>query len=152
MPDGLPTTDDVAAIVRVRAKGRFGADTPSSGTFDENTNPTAEDVQSMITKAARLVFVDTGPYTSIPEDLQPVATDVIALRAAMMVELSVAPEQTVSDTSVYAVLEKEFASQMKSLVSGIRESVRTGQATVAGDGAGPRSNFPAPSGVSGAAW
>ena len=96
--DYAPTLDEVAAIVPSRAKNQYGR----ISTFDETTQPTGDQVQSIIDRSAAKVFSKIGePPSALLED----AKEIVTLRAAMLVELTYFGDQIRSDRSPYTELK-----------------------------------------------
>lgn len=93
------TVDDVGAILRARTKDLDGVEI---GTFNANTRPTDVEVQRLIDMAYAEVTGRCGLYIGDP--CASSGTQLVALRAAMWVEISYWPEQVRSDRSVYREL------------------------------------------------
>lgn len=91
-----PVIADVGALLRARTKDDDGNEL---GTFTTNTRPTDAQVSVLIQNAQD--FVTAAVDTDIPELAWPMARSVIALRAAMLVELSYFPEQIPTGRSPY---------------------------------------------------
>lgn len=98
-----PTVGDIAAILRARAvlPGGFRGDT-----FTDQTTPTAQQVQDLITLYAPLVFARLGRlddlYCANAEDLRAAATALAAQRVALEVEASYWPEEVEDAAAVEA--------------------------------------------------
>jgi hypothetical protein len=99
--DYTPTLEDVAALVPSRAKNQYGRIT----TFDGTTQPTGTQVQSVIDRAVRSVYGRIGDPADALLDM---AKDIVALRAAMLVELTYFGDQIRSDRSPYAALQELY--------------------------------------------
>jgi len=102
-----PTSDDVAALLRARTKDLNGSEL---GVFNADTRPTDTEVGRLIDMAYAEVVAQVGSIVYDP--CAQSATALVALRAAMWVELSYFPEQVRSDRSVYAELATQWAEQM----------------------------------------
>jgi hypothetical protein len=101
-----PTLDEVAALVPSRAKGQYGRAT----TFDETTQPTGDQVQTIIDRSASKVFSKVGdPPDALLED----AKEIVALRAAMLVELTYFGDQIRADRSPYGELKALYEEAVK---------------------------------------
>lgn len=100
-PSFSPSVEDVAALVPSRAKGQYGRIT----TFDSTTQPTGTQVQAIIDRALRSVYGRIG--TPVPA-LNDMATDIVAMRAAMLVELTFFGDQIKSDRSPFAALQELY--------------------------------------------
>jgi hypothetical protein len=98
MADSKPTVAEVAALVPSRAKGQYGRLT----TFDETTQPTADQVQTVIDRCYSKIFGKVGtPPDALVED----AKEIVTLRAAMLVELTFFGDQIRADRSPYQELK-----------------------------------------------
>jgi len=126
----LPLVSDVGAILRARTKDSNGNEL---GTFTTTTRPTFNQVQILISDAARDV---TGLVDyDIPEESYPQARSVIALGAALLVELSYFPEQVASNRSPYDQLKALYDERLERLLTAVtREQAEdaTGDETSAG--------------------
>jgi hypothetical protein len=96
-PEFWPTVTDVATLLRTRTVDRQGNE---GGTFTSDTRPTAAQVAEIIKQAALDLSAQIGP--DIPDDLIPEARRIVAIRAAMLVELTYFPEQVAASRSPYA--------------------------------------------------
>lgn len=94
-----PTVADVGAILRTRTKTATGDEL---GTFTADTRPTAVQVGLLIDQALGDVAIEVGE--DIPEALWPAAKRVVALGAAVQVELTFFPEQIQPGRSPYPQL------------------------------------------------
>jgi hypothetical protein len=110
IPWPLPTPDDVAALLRARTKD---ADGHELGVFTDTTRPTADQVDELIALAYGDVSSQTGAY--LDDRTAPAAQSMVALRAAMFVELSYFPEQVRSDRSAYPEYERLYTAGMTAL-------------------------------------
>jgi hypothetical protein len=92
----LPSVQDVADLLRARTKDKFGNEL---GLFNDNTRPTDSGVRGLIRQAADdvIMMVDTD----IPVEAYDLASTVISIGAAMLVELSYYPEQIGTPNSAY---------------------------------------------------
>lgn len=109
-PWPLPVVDDVAALLRARTKDADGAEL---GTFTDATRPTADEVERLIARAYGDVSTQTGAV--LGERLALEAAAMVALRAAMFVELSYFPEQVRTDRSAYQEYERIYDAGMTAL-------------------------------------
>jgi hypothetical protein len=104
--DYAPTLDEVASLVPSRAKGQYGRAT----TFDETTQPTSDQVQTIIDRSAAKVFSKVGdPPAALLED----AKEIVALRAAMLIELTFFGDQIRADRSPYGELKALYEEAVK---------------------------------------
>lgn len=102
MPIIPPTVAEVGTLMRARTRDSMGNEL---GTFTTDTRPTATEVTEMIDSASELV---EGRLGDVPERLEPIVTTIIALRAAMAIELSYFPEEVGDDQSAYARYREQF--------------------------------------------
>lgn len=105
-----PTVDTVGAILRARTKDSAGAEV---GTFNTDTRPTAAEVDLYLQMAAASLWWCAGPW--LPNTLWATSNYLIAIRAAMHVELSYWPEQIETDQSPYKELRLLFEAQWAQL-------------------------------------
>ena len=138
MADGLPDADAVGALLRARTKDVNGAEL---GTFNEDTRPTGDEVDTLAQAAADEVYATLGAYDSLPDSMTDPATRLVALRTAMLVELSYFPEQVASDKSPFAMFEALYEKALPRLVEAVREALSDGAAQ-AGDAMLPLFGFP----------
>lgn len=114
MPDDItPARSDVGAILRART--RSDATGEEIGTFDETTRPSGAEVDSYIEQAE--VDVRLRLSADVPDNLEPFAKRLVAIRAAMFVELSYDPDRTDDDASAYARLKDLFDESLALLMS-----------------------------------
>jgi hypothetical protein len=99
--------EQVAAYVTSRTVDLTtpGQDTPT-GTFTDNTWPTAAQVGNLIDVACRWVTTRTGPIAATLTDQ---AADVVALRTAGMVELSYPVRNADVDTATLLLAQADKA-------------------------------------------
>lgn len=107
-----PTNSDVAALLRSRTKDLNGNELDA---FTADTRPTDVQVDQLIAMAVTEVTGQVG--TSAWGPCGPAATSLIAVRAAMWVELSYFPEQVRSDRSVYAELAAQWTEGLAALLA-----------------------------------
>lgn len=99
----VPTVDDVGALLRTRTKDTFGNEL---GTFTSTTRPTHDQVLVLIGQAYD--YVTSRVDTDLPEESWRAARSAIALKAAMLVEMSYWPDQIPQNQSIYPMLRQEF--------------------------------------------
>jgi hypothetical protein len=99
----VPTVDDVGALLRARTKDQFGNEL---GTFTADTRPTDDQVLVLIGQAYD--YVTARVDSDLPQESWRAARSAIALKAAMLVELSYWPDQIPANQSPYAALRQEF--------------------------------------------
>lgn len=114
MPDDIrPQLEDVGAVLRARTRSdTTGGET---GTFDTSTRPTGAEVNEYIDQATAEIRLRLP--ADVPADLEPYVKRMIALRAAMFVELSYDPDS--GEGSAYSRLETLFDSGMTALLSSL---------------------------------
>ena len=116
--DPEATPDDVAALLTARTKD---ADGNELGVFNENTRPTAAQVQVRIEIARSLV---KGALGDIPESCLEGFETAVALRAALLTEAAFWPEQTDSNQSTFNRLRELYLEAW----AGIQSCVAKGTA------------------------
>lgn len=143
MPVPLPTTADVGALLRARTKDVNGNEL---GTFNSDTRPTDEEVDLIIGNASSDVYAELGEVDALEnESLQTAVSRLIALRAAMLIELSYFPEQVQNDRSPFEHLRDMYNEALPRMTRAVAESEDDG-VHEAGDGLKPRYDFPTDSG------
>jgi hypothetical protein len=119
--DWRATTADVATILRARTQ----ALNTESGAWDENTRPTKGQVQVLIGQAVNEIAARLGTDELATDDLRAYARELVAIRAAMAVELSYFPEQTDTDQSAYDHLRELFETGLKALIDALPDTSST---------------------------
>lgn len=99
--DYTPTVAQVGALLRARTKDTGGNEL---GTFTSATRPTDTEVNLLIAQAAGTLSTKAGD--DIPAALFDEASQLAAIRAAMLVELSYFPEQIMTGRSTYPQLQE----------------------------------------------
>ena len=120
----LPSVSQVAEHIMARTKDQYGK---ILGTFNASTTPTDVQVSALITTAGNRVadvIGDTVPL-SVVQDV----SDIVALRAAMMVELSYFADQVSTSRSSYPLLEAEYEREFPR-VQGRVESTEIDDGTI----------------------
>jgi hypothetical protein len=112
--DITPTVDSVAQILRARTKDDQGQEL---GTFTAATRPTDVQVSGLIATAQADVIAQTGPLLGVLT--QEAARSAVAMRTAMLVELSYFPEQVRNDRSAYPEYERLYNASMAALMASI---------------------------------
>lgn len=129
------TPDDVAALLRARTQDDTDVEV---GHWTDTTRPTQAEVERLLAMAQAIVLGQTGPLT--PEvlvcvsvdDIMTQAATVVALLAAMLVELSYFPEQVQSTRSAYEQYRDLFwgpdgkSGMVGDLVASVAECVAGG--------------------------
>lgn len=109
-----PSLDDVAALLHARTYAETGDILGEAlGSFTESTHPSAAQVEVLIDHAAADMAVRAG--TEVPPALYETARDLIAMRAAMLVEMSYFPEQSEGGRTVYQSLRLTYEEGAKRL-------------------------------------
>lgn len=121
-PEFLATVQQVARKNMSRAKDTYGN---IVGTYNDVTTPTATQVAGIISDVATEVADTIGD--NIPDSLINDAQNVVALRAAMQVELDYFAEQVNTGRSIYPQLERQYISALAALQKAVTEAA-------AGDG------------------
>lgn len=137
MPEAIDPTAcavvDVARLLRARTKDSSGREI---GTFNADTRPTADDVQGLIDVAVGWLRAKTDDafaegvaddgVTPVPSpylSLAPSALGLVALRVALLVELTYFPEQVRSDRSAYAELKTLLDEGLVDLAAALDDDV-----------------------------
>jgi hypothetical protein len=154
MPDWAPTTADVAAELPERVKDQLGN---TAEDFDEDSVPTAEQVERIIEGAVRDTVAAVGTLESCDADnvadLRDGAKDVATLRAAMRVERTYFPDQLGGDLSAYNAIRDELKDKLSTLVEAVAESCGGGDgSSVGGPTQEPDYAFPEAIPWGGAEW
>jgi hypothetical protein len=123
-PPGRPTVDDVAELLRARTKDSAGNEV---GTFDDDTRPTADQVEQHIDTAYALVSTRIPPLDDLPADLLPAFAGLVAYRAAMRIEKAYFPEQVQSGRSPYEQLRQEYLDDLDPFVQRANDAVAAGE-------------------------
>jgi hypothetical protein len=110
-PIVMPTVQDVGNLLRARTKTDTGAET---GNFNDSTRPTSMAVTELIALAYGDVVSQVGDEF-LADQIAVAAQTMVALRAAMFVELSYWPEQISTDRSPYAELKRLYDDGMIAL-------------------------------------
>lgn len=116
---GRPSVQDVALLLRARTKDSNGAEV---GTFDDETRPTADQVELQIDAAMALVCTRFPPLKDLDETWLPAVTSLVAYRAALRIEKSYFPEQVRSDRSAYVQLREEYVDDLAALEEAIENA------------------------------
>ena len=119
--DWRPTVNDVAALLRARTQ----ALNTESGTFSEDTRPTKAQVQVLIGQAVNEVATRLGTDELPSDDVSAYARELVAIRAAMAVEISYFPEQTNIDQSAYEHLKELFDAGLLALIDALPDTPAT---------------------------
>jgi hypothetical protein len=95
-----PTGSEVAALLRARTKKTGGGEL---GNWDNSTRPNAQQVEEIIRSATGTVSLMVGDI--VPPKIVEEVRAIVAIRAAMLIELSYWPEQINSARSTYQQLK-----------------------------------------------
>jgi hypothetical protein len=140
--DGTPDVSDVGALLRARTKDLNGAEL---GTFNDDTRPTGAQAQALCVHASDEVYAELGPYANLAASIKFSARRLVALRAAMLIELSYFPEQVRSDKSAYERYRELYEATLPRLREAARETA-DGDDAQPGDSLLPKYGFPADAG------
>jgi hypothetical protein len=116
LPDTHPSASEVARLLRARTKDSTGKEV---GDFTDDTRPNWHEVDDLITTAEGDVLAQTGSLLS--ELAAKSVRALVALRAAMLVELSYFPEQVRSDRSAYVEYKRLYDDDLAALLRSIEE-------------------------------
>lgn len=151
-----PTVKDVAAHLRARTKDTMGNEV---GTFNDDTRPTAAQVEELIPKGLRRVTSHIGVTICEGDDadkqamLYGDARDLAALATALRIEREYFPEQVGTGRSPYAEMLVEYKDSVKTLIEAVSEHCGGGDGeSVGGIGPMPAYGFPEASGIGSRIW
>ncbi len=118
------TPADVAAVLTART---FNTSSTEEGGFTGDTRPTAEQAEVLIERAGDEVRARLGQDIDEEKDETSFlyAKQLVAIRAAMWVELSYFPEETTADDSAYEALRVAFESGLATLVDSLADTSAT---------------------------
>jgi hypothetical protein len=152
-PASAPNADDdlflaaVGALLRARTTER-GTAGNELGTFTPNTRPTGDEVLMLRTSADQDISVETGDLTDlvVTDEIAAKLTvqygSLLALRTAMLVELSYFPEQVATGRSAYAQYEKMYDKRLASFVTAIEQAGTGDEPGAVDDAVMPVFSFP----------
>lgn len=149
LADFTPTVAEVAAHIRARTKDSF----QEVGTFNDDTRPTADQVEELLARGARDVAshigveICEGDSTDRQAELYEEAKDLAALAVALKIELSYYPEQVASNRSPYTQLKELYDEGKKTLIEAVSEHCGGGDGESVGgdlDAGLPSYGFPDP--------
>lgn len=126
------TAADVAREIPSRTRSGGGA----TGSFTASTTPTDSGVVAYIQDSADDIARKVG--TQIPTNLQPLAKDVIALGAALEIELGADD----FNEARYDRLKKRYDERLTDLQTAIADLSNDGDPSVIAGGASPIGSFP----------
>jgi len=106
------------------------------GTFDDDTRPTATQVEEQIDASMALVGIELPPFDKIPAELVPAVAAVVSLDAACTIEKSYWPEQVQSERSQYAELKVERDQALAALAATAGAAAGGGDEYRMGQGSG----------------
>lgn len=117
----LPDPSDVAALIPART---FDSSSDQVGAFTANTRPTVGEVQTYINQAGNEVGARLGQ--EIEDDTKRAyARELVALRAAMAVEIGYRPEQSNPDDSAYERLRELYETGLAALIQMLPDTSST---------------------------
>jgi len=131
-----PSVQDVANLLRARTINKNGGEV---GTFNAATRPSDEEVQGLIESSYGDVVDAIGQITDVPSNLVNAASSIVAIGAAMLVEMSYYPEQVGTGRSPYA----QLASQYKDKLCRLQDAI------VSAGGNRPTNDYQNPAGAFG---
>lgn len=122
VPDPAPSflecpVEDVASLLRARTKDDSGNEV---GDFNADTRPTSSEVEDLIAQSAAMVAAVANG--DVPSRLVPFAQHVVALRTAMMVELTYWPEQVQRENSPFEHLREMFVDALEAFKLALGDS------------------------------
>lgn len=137
--DYTPSLDQVGAIALSRTVDDVGNVT---GTFNTQTRPTDTSVNMLITKALDDVAPEIG--ADIPADLQDKAKNVVAIRTAMLIELTLYGIEIRNNLSPYPELKALYEEELAKLKTEVAVEEGGGDPTNELGGNYPAWGFPEP--------
>lgn len=111
-----PSLEDVAALLRARTKTRMGGEV---GMFTADTRPTDLEVRRLMSFAAVDMAPCIGDPATVPVQYHEPLSLVVAIKTAMLIELSYFPEQVAQDRSAYAEYERLHTFMKEALCTSI---------------------------------
>lgn len=124
----LPGVEEVALWIRARTKDNLGNEI---GTFTADTRPTEAEVSKLVALTGGSMVSCVGPW--LPESLWERSRLVVALKTAMIVELSYFPEQIERDHSPYKYLKELFDYESQALCAVAEQFIPDDVPTPLGD-------------------
>lgn len=109
-----PTLAEVAAIIRARTRDTLGNEL---GRFTDETRPTAREAELLVDIAVDEIALRLPSV--IPARYEAFARRLVAIRAAMLIELSYWPETVADGDSPYARLEDMFNRLYSTLMAAL---------------------------------
>lgn len=106
LPNWTPTVKQIAGRLMARTRMPNG----EVGNFNDETIPTAEQVNEVIAQAVSLMRPRLGP---VPDALVDQAQALAAIRVSYMVELGFFPEQVETNISPYRTLLVEYKDELE---------------------------------------
>lgn len=138
--DWYPSVKQVANKILSRTRNSVGQ---LAGTFNASTEPTDTQTRSIIGDVITEVADVIGD--EIPPELWDDAQNVVALRAAMQIELDFYSDQVNTGRSIYPQLKEQYERALESLAGAVsRAQEGDGSVTSAGAGTEPKYDFPDP--------
>lgn len=118
--DRRASVSDVAALLRART---FNDEADQEGEFTADTRPTAAQVAATIRTSYDEVVARLGQEVDEEDELYPFVRNVVALRAAMAIELSYFPEQADEDReTIYKELKALYDEGLSFLISALPDT------------------------------
>ena len=115
--DYAPTLAEIGKRIKART---LATDTGKRiGTFTDETNPTAEDVQTYIEDGLSEVAARIG--TDIDNEYWPPAKFAVIMHVCMTIELSMYPESTNDEGSAYKSFEKRFNAAIEAINEAMKQ-------------------------------
>lgn len=140
--DYTPDVDQVGALLRARTKDANGNE---AGTFTDDTRPTEDGAASTIAIAVNQVATRIGKTIPDDEELRAQASALVALRAALLIELTYFPEQIGSNQSPYTQLKALYDEELPLMVQALADYDADPTTGIVGEGM-PSYAFPADAG------
>lgn len=136
LPDWSPAVREVASLMRARTKDSSSNEV---GTFNQQTRPTAEQVEEEIENQAGFIAAIVG-FAPLDANVRTAAKNLTKLRAAMALESSFFPEQIDNGHSPYRAWQDQYKFDFNALKKIIDPDDSGGTATT--DAGLPSYRFP----------
>jgi hypothetical protein len=133
-----PTVDQVARKILSRTRDKYGN---VIGSFTPDTLPTDSQAQAITSDVITEVADVVGDV--VPDFLINDASNVVAIRAAMQIELDFFPDQVNTSRSIYDQLKAEYESALAALQSAV-SSAEAGDTSVVDTNPATRASYSFP--------
>lgn len=129
----------VANVIPARTNNGSGVEL---GTFTDDTRPTGEGAELKITEALNHVASRIGDDIPDSDEIRDQSKSLVALRAAMLIELGYFPEQAKGNDSTFGALRSLYNEELPIVVKAIQEIGAGDRPGAADDSQLPSYSFP----------